>query len=143
MKSLLIIFLVAVLLSMQNVIAQETSPVPVASTVKASPRDESPHKSDFFTVNGVRLHYLDWGGMGEVILFLHGFPGSAHNFDEMAPKFTDKFRVLGLTRRGHGQSEKIESGYETDNLVEDVRKFLDGMKIKRVNLIGFLSLIHI
>lgn len=122
---------------MQNVIAQETSPVPVASNVKASPRDESPHKSDFVTVNGVRLHYLDWGGMGEAILFLHGFPGSAHNFDEMAPKFTDKFRVLGLTRRGHGQSEKIESGYETDNLVEDVRKFLDGMKIKRVNLIGF------
>lgn len=115
--------------------AQVATPTP--SPTPAARVDKSPHKSDFVTVNGVRLHYLDWGGSGEAIVFLHGFPGSAHNFDEMAPKFADKFRVLGLTRRGHGQSEKIETGYETDNLVEDVRQFLDAMKIERVNLIGF------
>ena len=99
--------------------------------------DTSPHKSEFVTVNGVKLNYLDWGGSGEAILFLSGFPGSAHNFDELAPKFADKFRVFGLTRRGQGQSEKIETGYETNNLVEDVRKFLDHMNIDRVNLVGF------
>jgi len=88
-------------------------------------------------VNGVKLHYLDWGGSGEAILFLHGFPGSAHNFDDLAPKFADKFRVVGLTRRGHGQSEKVESGYEIDNLVKDITEFLDQMRIGRVNLVGF------
>ncbi len=101
------------------------------------PPDTSPHKSEFVTVNGVRLNYLDWGGSGEAVLFLHGFPGSAHNFDELAPKFANKFRVLGLSRRGHGQSEKIETGYETDNLVEDIRKFLDHKKIECLNLVGF------
>ena len=35
--------------------------------------DKSPHKTEFITVNGVRLHYLDWGGKGDTILFLHGF----------------------------------------------------------------------
>lgn len=99
--------------------------------------DTSPHKNEFVTVNGVKLNYLDWGGSGEAILFLHGFPGSAHNFDELAPKFADKFRVLGLSRRGHGQSEKVETGYEIENLVKDITQFLDHMKVDRVNLVGF------
>jgi pimeloyl-ACP methyl ester carboxylesterase len=104
---------------------------------QTSPVDTSPHKSDFVTVNGVRLHYLDWGGSGEAVLFLHGFPGSSHNFDELAPTLVDKFRVLGLTRRGHGQSEKVETGYDIANRVEDIRQFLDHLKIGRVNLVGF------
>ena len=72
--------------------------------------DKSPHKSRFITVNGVRLHYLDWGGKGDTMLFLHGLGDTAHIYDDLAPKFTNQFRVLGLTRRGHGQSEKPEAG---------------------------------
>src|SRR4051812_29809942 len=32
--------------------------------------DKSPHKAGFITANGVRLHYLDWGGAGDTLLFL-------------------------------------------------------------------------
>ena len=98
--------------------------------------DTSPHKSDFVNVNGVRLHYLDWGGEGKVLLFLTGLGSSAHIFDDLAPQFTDQFRVLGLTRRGHGQSDKPETGYEIGTLVEDIRQFLDSMGINRVTLAG-------
>jgi len=35
--------------------------------------DKSPHQSDFVNVNGIRLHYLDWGGTGETLLFLTGW----------------------------------------------------------------------
>ena len=59
--------------------------------------DTSPHKSDFVDVNGIRLHYLDWGGDGETLIFLTGMGSSAHTFDHIAPRFTDKFRVLALT----------------------------------------------
>src|SRR5689334_12563787 len=79
--------------------------------------DKSPHKSAFVTVNGVRLHYLDWGGAGETLLFLHGMGGTAHFYDDFAPRFTNQFRVLGLTRRGHGESEMPENGYDTATLV--------------------------
>jgi pimeloyl-ACP methyl ester carboxylesterase len=136
MKGAALIVLVICFLS-GIAIGQEKGPIPTTGVAKSSPGDQSTPKSDFVTTNGVKLHYLDWGGRGETILFLHGFPGSAYNFSEIAPKFVDKFRVLGLTRRGHGKSEKIETGYETDNLVEDVRSFLDVMKVKRVILIGF------
>ena len=98
--------------------------------------DDSPHKSGFITANGVKLHYLDWGGRGEVIVFLTGFGDTAHVFDWMAPKFTDKYRVIALTRRGYGESDKPETGYDVETLTEDVRAFLDVMKIKRVHLFG-------
>lgn len=98
--------------------------------------DKSPHKSGFSVVNGIKLHYLDWGGKGDALLFLAGMTNTAHIFDDIAPKFTNHFRVLGLTRRGHGQSDAPATGYDVLTLVEDIRQFLDQMKIKRVILVG-------
>jgi len=111
-----------------------TSVCPVSATDAWT--DKSPHKAGFITVNGVRLNYLDWGGSGGTLLMLPGAGGSAHLYDELAPKFTDRFHVLGLTPRGQGQSEKPETGYDTATLVEDLRQFLDAMKIQRVVLVG-------
>lgn len=100
------------------------------------PKDPTPYKSDFVTANGIKLHYLDWGGKGETVLFISGVGDGARYFDEMARQFTDKFRVLALTRRGYGKSDKPETGYDVATLTEDVRKFLDVMKIDKVNLIA-------
>jgi non-heme chloroperoxidase len=111
--------------------------VVVVVTAQDDSTDKSPHKSAFITVNGVRLHYLDWGGKGETMLFLHGIGDTAHTFDDFAPKFTNQFRVLGLTRRGHGESEVPDNGYDTATRVEDVRQFLDALNISRVVLVGF------
>jgi non-heme chloroperoxidase len=88
------------------------------------------------TINGVTLHYLDWGGHGPVLLFLTGLGNSARIFDDLAPRFTDRFRVLALTRRGHGRSEIPETGYDTGTLTEDIRAFLDALKIDRVSMAG-------
>src|SRR6266436_865791 len=103
------------------------------SQAAASP---SPAKTGFVSVNGVRLHYVDWGGLGETILFLPGFNDTAHVYDKFAPRFTDRFHVLGLTRRGVGESEKPTTGYDTPTWVEDIRQFLDGLRINKVSLIG-------
>lgn len=40
--------------------------------------DTSPHTSDFVHANGIRLHYLDWGGSGPVLLFIPGMGRTAH-----------------------------------------------------------------
>jgi pimeloyl-ACP methyl ester carboxylesterase len=98
--------------------------------------DKSPHKVRFVNVNGIRLHYLDWGGKGEAVLFLTGFGDSAHIFDDLAPQFANQFRVLGLTRRGHGQSDKPETGYDTATRVDDIRQFLELIEINRATLVG-------
>ena len=101
------------------------------------PKEGPSRPADQFTsVNGVKLHFLDWGGKGDVLLFLPGLGDSVHRFDGFAPSFVDHFRVLGLTRRGQGQSEQPSSGYDTRTLVEDIREFLNRFKIARVTLIG-------
>src|SRR5215216_5458467 len=108
----------------------------IGATAESDWKDKSPHQTGFISANGVRLHYLDWGGKGETMLFLHGLGDTPHIFDDLAPAFTNHFRVLGLTLRGHGQSEKPDTGYDTATLVEDLCQFLDALKIERVLLVG-------
>jgi len=98
--------------------------------------DKSPHKSDFVNVNGIKLHYLDWGGEGDVLLFLAGMGCNAHIFDHLAPRFTDKFHVMALTRRGHGESDHPETGYDVDTLTEDMYQFMDALGVEKVILAG-------
>jgi pimeloyl-ACP methyl ester carboxylesterase len=99
-------------------------------------RDPSPHKSEFVQIRGARLHYLDWGGTGPVILFLHGSGSTAHDFDDIAPKFTDQFRVLALTRRGYGESDKLKGGYNLKTFASDVREFLDALHVNKAIVAG-------
>jgi pimeloyl-ACP methyl ester carboxylesterase len=92
---------------------------------------------NFVAVNGVRLHYVDWGGTGEPLLFLTALGGNVvRQFHALAPQFTNRLHVLGLTRRGQGLSDKPTSGYDTDNLARDLLGFLDVMHIRRVNIAG-------
>jgi len=98
--------------------------------------DTSPQRSDFVNVNSIRLHYLDWGGSGPALLFLAGLGTTAHIFDQFAPRFVDKFHVLALTRRGHGESDYPDTGYDLDTLIEDIRQFLDTLQIDQVILVG-------
>lgn len=110
-----------------------------ATKINASteaPSDKSPHKSSFVTANGIKMNYLDWGGTGEVVIMLTGFGNDAHIFDEIAPSFTDKFHVIGLTRRGFGETDRPASPYDTETRVEDVRAFMDALKITRAHLVG-------
>ena len=94
------------------------------------------HTSSFVTVNGIRLHYLDWGGTGPTLIFLTGMGSSAYIFNKFAPRFTDQFRVLALTRRGHGDSDYPETGYDADTLVEDIRQFMDCLQVEEASLAG-------
>lgn len=95
-----------------------------------------PPKTDFVQANGLRLHYLDWGGSGDTMLLLPGFGDSAHIFDNLAPNFTHRFRVLGLTRRGHPGSDTPDIGYDVNTLAEDIHQFLNELDIDRVLLTG-------
>lgn len=98
--------------------------------------DESRHKSAFISAPGVRLNYLDWGGTGPTLILIHGYGDNPHVFDDMAPAFTDKFRVLAYARRGHGRSTK-EGPFDTATLAEDLRTLMDSLHISRAHLAGW------
>jgi pimeloyl-ACP methyl ester carboxylesterase len=96
----------------------------------------SNRKSDYANINGIRLHYLDWGGQGPALIFLTGMGSSAYIFGKFAPRFTDRFRVLALTRRGQGDSDYPETGYDADTLIEDIRQFIDYLDVEKAILVG-------
>jgi pimeloyl-ACP methyl ester carboxylesterase len=98
--------------------------------------DRSPHTSGFVNVNGTRLHYLDWGGRGDAVILLAGLTMNAHVYDDLAPMLGKEFRVIALTRRGHGESERTTRGFQVDTLVADIAAFLDSLGIRRGHLIG-------
>ena len=110
--------------------------LPSSILTKENGMDKISYKSDFVNVNGIRLHYLDWGGSGETLLFLTGMGYSAHLFDQIASRFTDKFRVLALTRRGQGESDYPETGYDLDTLIDDIHDFMGLQKIEKAILAG-------
>lgn len=93
-------------------------------------------KSAFVNVNGIKLHYLDWGGAGRTLIFLAGMGSSAYIFGKFAPRFADKFRALALTRRGQGDSDYPETGYDADTLTEDIHQFMDALRVEKAVLAG-------
>ena len=104
--------------------------------MKGKTMHSSDFKSGFVNVNGIRLHYLDWGGAGETLIFLTGMGYSARLYGKFAPRFADKFRVLALTRRGQGESDYPESGYDVETLTDDILKFMDALHIDKAILAG-------
>jgi pimeloyl-ACP methyl ester carboxylesterase len=70
------------------------------------------------------------------LLFLAAMGCTAHIFVELAPAFADHFRVLALTRRGHGFSDTTAEGNDIATAASDVLKFLDALHLDRVNLVG-------
>jgi pimeloyl-ACP methyl ester carboxylesterase len=95
------------------------------------------HQVAFMTGStGNKIEVLDWGGKGEAIIFLTGLSHNAHVFDDFAPRFTDRYHVYGMTRRGYGASEITKHGYSTDTLVQDIFRVVEGLGIKKVILIG-------
>jgi non-heme chloroperoxidase len=122
-------------------IAHESPTNPADSTYAIAPADISwsdpaPHRAGYAFSDGVRIHYLDFGGSGKPLVLLTGLGSSAHIFDDLAPRFTDRFRVIAITRRGHAESDHPSTGYALDTLVSDLKAVLDTLGLDRVNLAG-------
>jgi pimeloyl-ACP methyl ester carboxylesterase len=99
--------------------------------------DTSEHTVHFVTVApGVQLEVLDWGGTGEPLVLLTGLGDNAHVYDGFAYQFTDKFHVIGITRRGFGRSSQSPSDYDLDTRARDDIAVLDELNIPRAIFIG-------
>ena len=104
------------------------------------PADPSPHTVQFVTVEpGVKLEVLDWGGTGRPLVFLASLGDTAHAFDQFAPKFTGKYHVYGITRRGFGESSDPtpdNDNYSSDQLGDDVLAVIAAIHLNKPILVG-------
>jgi pimeloyl-ACP methyl ester carboxylesterase len=92
----------------------------------------------FRASDNLLLHCLDYGGQGRpLLLFLHGGSAHAHWWDFVAPAFTERFHVMALDQRGHGDSPWTrEWAYGTRHYIADLHQIITAWKLGRPILVG-------
>jgi non-heme chloroperoxidase len=102
-----------------------------------SSQGETALKTQFVEVQpDVKLEVLDWGGTGRNLVLLTGLGSTAHVFDSLGPKLAAHYHVIGITRRGFGQSSAPQTGYGVRRLGDDVVAVLDALRVSNPVLIG-------
>ena len=109
----------------------QSEPVKASSTkVAIEPQ------SQYVLLNGLRFHYLDWGNENaHPLLLLHGYTGHAHSWDTFARAMHDRYHVLALDQRGHGESGWA-SDYAPNAMIEDIRAVSHALKLGKFALLG-------
>ena len=95
-------------------------------------------KSMQVSVNGLDLHYLDWGNAGAPpVVCVHGYTSSAQAFNALARYFHDRFHIVAPDVRGHGESSWSSAGtYQYRDQVSDLAGLVDQLGLTRFTLIG-------
>lgn len=90
----------------------------------------------YVEVNGLRLHYLDFGGKGKPVLLLHGVTNHAWVWQDVVPH-VDCGRIIALDSRGHGDSQwSSDRQYTTEALASDVVGFMELLDLGSVDIVG-------
>lgn len=85
----------------------------------------------------VRLHVTDIG-KGKPIVLIHGWPLSDAMYEYQYQYLIEKgFRLIGITLRGFGKSDKPYGKYDYDVFADDIKVVLDKLNIKDATLGGF------
>jgi pimeloyl-ACP methyl ester carboxylesterase len=87
------------------------------------------------TSDGVSLYYLD-AGSGKPILMIPGWSQTAEQFRHQLGGLSDRYRVIAVDMRGHGESDKPEHGYKISRLAKDVRDMIEALELDEVNILG-------
>jgi non-heme chloroperoxidase len=87
--------------------------------------------------NGITLPYAEQGDpSGTPVIFLHGVTDSHRSFDLLMEHMPERFRAIAVTQRGHGDASKPDSGFGPEELAEDLRLFMDSLKIDSAVIVG-------
>jgi pimeloyl-ACP methyl ester carboxylesterase len=90
----------------------------------------------FVTLGDLRFHYRQWGSEdAPPLVLLHGVTGHAGVWDRFAATVSDRFRVLALDQRGHGQSDWA-AAYSTDLMASDLDAFARELRLAPFTLVG-------
>jgi non-heme chloroperoxidase len=88
------------------------------------------------TKDGVEIFYKDWGS-GQPIVFSHGWPLSADDWDNQMMFFLGNgYRVIAHDRRGHGRSTQVADGHDMDHYADDLAALTAHLDLKDAIHVG-------
>src|ERR1700678_3177272 len=86
--------------------------------------------------DGVEIFYKDWGS-GQPIVFSHGWPLSADDWDNQMLFFLNHgYRVIAHDRRGHGRSTQVSDGHDMDHYADDLAALTAHLDLKNAIHVG-------
>jgi esterase len=97
-------------------------------------------RDEMIELRGLRFRYRDWAparpGAPDLAL-LHGFTGHARSWDAFAEAMSDRYRVLALDQRGHGETDWAPSdAYGVADMADDLAAFVRALGLKGFTLLG-------
>ncbi len=87
------------------------------------------------TSDGVVLRYRE-AGSGPTLLMIPGWSQTAEQFKHQLAGLSDRFRVIALDMRGHGESEKPDHGYRISRLAKDLHDVIEALGLSEVAILG-------
>ena len=92
--------------------------------------------STITTKDGAQIYYKDWGS-GQPIVFSHGWPLSADDWDPQMFFFASRgFRCIAHDRRGHGRSSQTWAGNDMDTFADDLMELSEKLDLKPAIHVG-------
>jgi pimeloyl-ACP methyl ester carboxylesterase len=94
--------------------------------------------SRYFTSQGLQLHYADWGNAGAPsLLLLHGTRDHARSWDWAARALRDRWHVMAMDWRGHGDSAWSPDGaYLVPYHIIDLVEMIEALAVPQVTIVG-------
>jgi non-heme chloroperoxidase len=109
----------------------DTSP----ATRRINPKGEH-SMSTITTTDGTQIYYKDWGS-GQPIVFHHGWPLSADDWDAQMMFFLSQgYRVIAHDRRGHGRSSQTATGNDMDTYAAEVAQLAAHLDLRSAVHVG-------
>ncbi len=87
-------------------------------------------------LGALSLYVQDTGGNGAPVFLLHYSGGTAGVFAGVVPHLADKYRVIVPELRGHGRSEKPETGYHPAAMAGDLALLMDELGVRAAHVVG-------
>jgi|TARA_Y100000758_G_scaffold235923_1_gene172308 pimeloyl-ACP methyl ester carboxylesterase len=91
-----------------------------------------------FDASELRLSYTEWGDPGlPTVVMLHGFAQTSHAWDLITLGLADRFHLISLDQRGHGDSQWATDGdYSLETQQQDLDEFIKSLGVRRLILVG-------
>ena len=102
-----------------------------------SPQDRTPGRHASLTMDGVRSPVREFGApdASEAVVFVHGLPGSLHDWDVLKPEVGRFARAIAFDLPGYGAADKLPTfGYAVPDFADHMEGLLDQLGVRRAHL---------
>jgi pimeloyl-ACP methyl ester carboxylesterase len=108
----------------------------LASAALVTAKDNPAAESRYTTLDGARIHYVNYGKGSEALVLVHGWTSNLEFWNAQMNELAKRNRLIAIDLPGHGLSDKPQITYNMDLFARAVDSVLRDAKVKRAVLVG-------